>query len=490
MDTQLSDPQRTIIEFPPSHDHVLVIAAPGSGKTRVITERVGYLLEQRLVDPEQIVVMTFTEKAAKELLDRLSERLSSAVQGVQVGTIHTICNHLLESYAAVVGLKPTFKIYDALRQEDALRVAAANAGHALDDRRQLLRIKEAISRRKRHGLTAGEQRAQPPFDDVAVLATDQAYRQLLKENDALDFDDLILKATELFTRDQDAATQIHRALRYIFVDEFHDLSPEQFAFLTMLVPPTMPDRQVVVVADPNQIAFLFPTLKSTVVEKFEEALGRVGLRVYAPRAKRFLEAEEPTLIIGLLTRVLGKPPRNEAFDRGEYGEFHSWLDSATSVADALMESDPTLRAFVDQRVVELSAIKRDFAALKTVLDTGGWTEDAAYDPSTHKRALLNAPSLSADARRALGGAGLEKLYRERLAEENLERAHLVATVDGARAIVALRVERPAPLHGGEALHRRREFAERFESQPPAEARQRVEQGSVDDRVLAWIRCAG
>jgi DNA helicase-2/ATP-dependent DNA helicase PcrA len=173
-----------------------------------------------------------------------------------------------------------------------------------------------------------------------------------------------------------------------------------------------------VVADPNQIAFLFPTLKSTVVERFEEALGRVGLRVYAPRAKRFLEADEPTLIVGLLTRVLGRPPRNEAFDRGEYGEFHSWLDSATTVADALMESDPMLRAFVDQRVAELSAIKRDYAALKTVLDTGGWSEDAAYDPSTHKRPLLNAAGLSADARRALGGAGLEKLYRERLAEEN------------------------------------------------------------------------
>ena len=173
-----------------------------------------------------------------------------------------------------------------------------------------------------------------------------------------------------------------------------------------------------VVADPNQIAFLFPTLKSTVVEKFEEALARVGLRVYAPRAKRFLEAEEPTLIVGLLTRVLGKPPRNEAFDRGEYGEFHSWLDSATTMADALMEGDSTLRTFVDQRVAELSAIKRDYAALKNVLETNRWSEDSAYDPSMHKRHLLNAAGLSADARRALGGAGLEKLYKERLADEN------------------------------------------------------------------------
>lgn len=173
-----------------------------------------------------------------------------------------------------------------------------------------------------------------------------------------------------------------------------------------------------VVADPNQIAFLFPTLKSTTVQRFEEALRRVGLRVYAPRAKRFLEAEEPTLVIGLLTRVLGRPPRNEAFDRGEYGEFHSWLDSATAVADDLMVSDLTLRGFVDQRVLDLKAIKRDYAALKAVLDDGAWSEDGAYDPNVHKRALLNAAGLSVDARRALGGAGLDKLYRERLADNN------------------------------------------------------------------------
>jgi DNA helicase-2/ATP-dependent DNA helicase PcrA len=173
-----------------------------------------------------------------------------------------------------------------------------------------------------------------------------------------------------------------------------------------------------VVADPNQIAFLFPTLKSTIVERFEEALGRVGLRVYAPRAKRFLEADEPTLIIGLLTRILGKPPRNEAFDRGEYGEFHSWLDSATTVAETWMANDPTLHGFVDQRVADLNAIKRDYGALKAVLEQRGWSDEDAFDPTTHKRALLNAAALSADARRALGGAGLEKLHKERFANNN------------------------------------------------------------------------
>jgi DNA helicase-2/ATP-dependent DNA helicase PcrA len=173
-----------------------------------------------------------------------------------------------------------------------------------------------------------------------------------------------------------------------------------------------------VVADPNQIAFLFPTLKSAMVEKFETALSRVGLRVYAPRSKRFLEAEEPTLVVGLLTRILGKPPRSEEFDRGEFKEFHAWLDRAAAEADALMEADPTLRDFVVERVAELKSIKRDFVALKSVLALNHWSDDAVYEPNTHKRALLNAVGLSPAARRVLGGAGLEKSFRERSGQEN------------------------------------------------------------------------
>jgi DNA helicase-2/ATP-dependent DNA helicase PcrA len=170
-----------------------------------------------------------------------------------------------------------------------------------------------------------------------------------------------------------------------------------------------------VVADPNQIAFLFPTLKSTIVEKYEEALNRVGLRVYAPRAKRFLEADEPTLVMGLLGRVLGRPPRNDEFDRGEYADFHTWLDSATHLADDAMRQDPGLAAFVQERRADLDALKRDFAALHAVLERNGWTDADAYEPATHKRALLGAAGLSADARRALGGVGLDKLFRERFA---------------------------------------------------------------------------
>ena len=255
METQLSGPQRAIIEAAHGQGHLLVIAAPGSGKTRVITERVGYLLEQKFAEPEQIVVMTFTEKAAKELLDRLDERLASTAQGIQAGTIHAICNHLLDRHGAAVGINPACKVYDAQRQEEALRLAAAACGHSLEGRGKLPPIKEAISRRKRRRFADDQPIAVPGMSTATAEQIAQSYNNRLKESNALDFDDLILKSIELLATDQDAAAVIHQSLRYIFIDEFHDVSPEQFDLLTALAPPTLSGRQVLVVADPNQAIY-------------------------------------------------------------------------------------------------------------------------------------------------------------------------------------------------------------------------------------------
>lgn len=167
------------------------------------------------------------------------------------------------------------------------------------------------------------------------------------------------------------------------------------------------------VSDPNQIAFLFPSLKSRAVEHFEAALARQGLKVYAPRARRFLEADEPTLIIGLLGQVLGRPARDDSYDKGEYAEFHSWLDQADTRARELVKGDPALKAFLTERTDELSSLKRDFVALRAVLEKQGWAASELYQPPVHKRALLGALGLSPAARRALGGTGLDRLQVER-----------------------------------------------------------------------------
>jgi DNA helicase-2/ATP-dependent DNA helicase PcrA len=168
------------------------------------------------------------------------------------------------------------------------------------------------------------------------------------------------------------------------------------------------------VADPNQIAFLFPSLKSVAVERLERALGAVGLRVYAPRAKRFLEADEPTALIGLVGLVLGRPPRNEDFDRGGYREFHNWLDACATEATQLVRFDRRLLRFVRDRQAELAVIRKDFATLTQVLEREHWDRESPYQPGTQKRALLSAPGLSPGGKRALAAAYLDRRAEERL----------------------------------------------------------------------------
>lgn len=258
MDDDSSNAQRTIIDYPSGTRHMLILAGPGSGKTRVIAQRVGRLLDQQRAEPEQVVVMTFTEKAAAELDERLENRLGSVVQGVQIGTIHNICNRLLDRHGLEIGLKPNFKIYDARRQDEALRSAAASVGVSLEDRRTFNQMRGAISKHRTAQALAMSRRVEGiAVESAQVRQVAQAYQDYLREHNALDFDDLILHGLRLFDTqlNPELAGEIHARIRYVFVDEFHDLSPEQLRFLELLVPPLQIRRQVCVVADRNQAIY-------------------------------------------------------------------------------------------------------------------------------------------------------------------------------------------------------------------------------------------
>lgn len=170
------------------------------------------------------------------------------------------------------------------------------------------------------------------------------------------------------------------------------------------------------VADPNQIAFLFPSLKSKMVEKMQRELEKQGLRVYAPRARRFLEAEEPTAVLGLLALLFGKPDRNTEF-RGEYGDFHDWLDFAAQEARTLVKNDEVLARFLADRRDEIGVIRQDYLILSRVLEEHGWKGTDVYDPRVQKRALYSAAGLSDRGRKALGAAYLDRLALKGL-EEN------------------------------------------------------------------------
>jgi DNA polymerase III epsilon subunit family exonuclease len=251
---ELSNVQRAIVRHPRDGGHLLVLAGPGSGKTRVITERIGSLLTRRIAEPEQILVMTFTIKAATELVERLGHRLDTHVQGVWAGTFHSVCDRLLHEHGAAIGWGPPFSIFDTPKQELTLHRAARSVGWVLEEPRTFREVRDRVSQRKRIGLRADQQSGPGHEDPDYILAIDDAYRRLLAEQRALDYDDLILRGIQLLREDEETANTVQRRFRYVFVDEYHDLSPEQFVLLRTLVSPQSL-QQIMVVADPNQAIY-------------------------------------------------------------------------------------------------------------------------------------------------------------------------------------------------------------------------------------------
>lgn len=174
------------------------------------------------------------------------------------------------------------------------------------------------------------------------------------------------------------------------------------------------------VQDPNQIAFLFPSLKyrgnmTTPVQRMKRALEAEGLRVYAPRAGRFLDVEEAYDVFGLLAQIFGRPPRGE-YPGQDYANYHEWLTQIEQTGAALMRNDPLLQQYVRDRRLELVRVAQDYQALVQVAERQRWDLAEPYRPDVMKRALHNAPSLSNEGKRLLASTYLERLATERAAQ--------------------------------------------------------------------------
>lgn len=175
--------------------------------------------------------------------------------------------------------------------------------------------------------------------------------------------------------------------------------------------------------DPNQIAFLFPSLKSAQVPRMQQALEAIRLkngrqvRVYAPRAGRFLEVDESIDMFGLFLHVFGKVKRGD-FPGQDYRDYHTWIDLAYARGRALIDEDELLARYVTERREEVRQAVSDYEALKAVVEAEGWDLEAPYDLDTMKRPLCNASGLSAQAKRGLGTRFFDDIVRKRIEDGN------------------------------------------------------------------------
>jgi DNA helicase-2/ATP-dependent DNA helicase PcrA len=244
---------------------VLVLAGPGSGKTRVLTHRVAYLVKEYQVAPWQIMAVTFTNKAAREMKDRLYRLLGEQFRKLTIGTFHAICARILRQESEAVGISPQYVIYDSGDQLSLARqvIRSLNLDDKLFRPQAMLRY---ISHAKNELVVPEEMQAGTYREEVAKRVYER-YQQSLAENGALDFDDLLMKAVELFRHNGEARTRYQRRYPFILVDEWQDTNMAQYELVKLLAG----DRaNLFVVGDEDQSIYRFRGADYRNVARFRE----------------------------------------------------------------------------------------------------------------------------------------------------------------------------------------------------------------------------
>jgi DNA helicase-2/ATP-dependent DNA helicase PcrA len=245
---------------------VLILAGPGSGKTRVITHRIAYLVREKRVPPWRILAVTFTNKAAREMRERVHQLLGEDASSVAMGTFHAMCARWLRIDGKAIGVSPDFVVYDDADQI-ALMKRTLDALH-VDPRRSSPRaVLSAISNAKSEMIVpaAFEARVTSYFDEVVARAY-RRYDESLRAAAALDFDDLLSEAVRLFRESDEVLDKYSGRYLHVLVDEFQDTNPVQYQLASILA---SHHGNIAVVGDPDQSIYSWRSADVRNIQYFE-----------------------------------------------------------------------------------------------------------------------------------------------------------------------------------------------------------------------------
>jgi DNA helicase-2/ATP-dependent DNA helicase PcrA len=247
---------------------VLVLAGPGSGKTRVLTHRVAYLIDTVGIDPYRLLAVTFTNKAAREMRERLDLLLGEGrSQALTVGTFHSICARFLRRDIHHLGRERDFAIYDSDDQQRVMKSVLKQLD--LDEKKHSPRaIHATISRAKNELVDVAEFRkhARSYFDEVVTRCFER-YQAILKESNALDFDDLLVETVHLFEQHPTVLEFYQRRYTHLLADEYQDTNRVQYMLLKLLA---AAHRNIFVVGDEDQSIYAFRGADIRNIRSFED----------------------------------------------------------------------------------------------------------------------------------------------------------------------------------------------------------------------------
>jgi len=228
---------------------ILIFAGAGTGKTRVLTNKVAYLIKNVGFKPEQILAVTFTNKAAEEMGDRIVKLIGSDLSKPYIGTFHSICARILRDHVSLLGFSPNFVIYDVDDQVSLIKSIIQELKIQIDgfSPRAVQGQISLLKNRMEDPITGGNNGLSPFENTVSTIFP--VYAKRLKENNAMDFEDLLLYPLKIFEQTPDVLEHYQNKFQYVLVDEYQDTNRPQFLFIQQL---TKKHRQICVVGDDDQ----------------------------------------------------------------------------------------------------------------------------------------------------------------------------------------------------------------------------------------------
>lgn len=226
----LNEMQRKVVQD--TEGAVLLIAGAGSGKTRVLTHRIAYILEKKLAFPSQILAITFTNKAANEMRERLERMIEGNVRDMWVCTIHSMCVRILRMYIERLGYIKSFSIYSESDKDRVLKRLIAEM--KLEGENVLKDVKWHISNAKNNNYTPDQYIREFGVRVREYAVVFQRYEDELRRCNALDFDDLLVRAYQLLSQYADVREALQEKFRYIHIDEFQDTNTIQYELVKLL----------------------------------------------------------------------------------------------------------------------------------------------------------------------------------------------------------------------------------------------------------------
>ena len=321
----------------------LVIAGAGSGKTRTLVYRVAYLIEKG-VEPQRILLMTFTKKAAEQMTRRAASMLDGRCSQITSGTFHGFANSVLRQYAGRIGFSTSFRIADRGDAEDIINVVRAKLGFAKRDKRFpkkrtiLSVISKSCNTARSIEELIQEEYSQYSSDIPAILEIAQAYRKYKKDNNIMDYDDLLLHLRTLLKEDQEVCQRLSGKYQYIMIDEFQDTNHIQ-ADIAHLLAST--HQNIMVVGDDAQSIYSFRGANFRNIMDFPKRYDNCEITTLEHNYR----STEP--ILGFCNELM--TPAKEKYDKNLYSGINSTQKPVFLEAASFDEQ----ASFIAQHILEL-----------------------------------------------------------------------------------------------------------------------------------------